>query len=117
VLAEANLIAGNKVVVDCVNPVSESRSAWKAVASRVGVRIIDVEVICSDTLEHRRRVEGRSSDIPGLVFPTWQAVLERDYEPWREPHLVIDTARLSPNEAISAVEHYIAHTDLVPTRG
>ena len=66
VLAEANLIGGHIVVVDCVNPVSESREAWKAVASRAGVRIIDVEVICSDRLEHRRRVEGRPPTYPAL---------------------------------------------------
>jgi predicted kinase len=107
VLAEANLAGGLTVVADCVNPVAESREAWKGIASRARVRLIEVEVICSDPIEHRRRVEGRTSDIPGLVSPTWQAVLERDYEFWEEPHLIIDTARLSHDEAISAVEQYI----------
>jgi predicted kinase len=107
VLAEANLIGGRTVVADCVNPVAASRAGWKAIASRAEARLIEVEVICSDPLEHRRRVEGRTSDIPRLVSPTWQAVLERDYEPWEEPHLIIDTARLSRDEAISAVERHI----------
>jgi predicted kinase len=108
VLAEANLIAGQTVIADCVNPVAQCCEAWKAIALRMEARLIEVEVICSDPLEHRRRVEGRTSDIPGLIAPTWQAVSERDYEPWVEPHLIIDTARLSPNEAISAVELHIA---------
>jgi predicted kinase len=107
VLAESNLMGGQTVVGDCVNPVAESRKAWKAIASRTKARLVEVEVICSDPLEHRHRVEGRTSDIPGLVYPTWQAVLERDYEPWEEPHLIVDTARLSPDEAISIVQRHI----------
>jgi predicted kinase len=106
-LAEANLMCGQTVVADCVNPVAQSRQAWKAIASRTEARLIEVEVICSDPLVHRRRVEGRTSNIPGLIYPTWQAVLECGYEPWEEPHLVIDTARLSPDEAISTLEHHI----------
>ncbi len=107
VLAEANLTSGQTVVADCVNPVAKSREAWKAIASRTGARLIEVEVICSDSFEHRRRVEGRTSDIPGLIYPTWQTILEYGYEPWEEPHLIIDTARLSPGEATSMLEHHI----------
>jgi predicted kinase len=62
-LAKANLSAGRTVVVDCVNPVAESRKAWKATALRAACRLIEIEIICSDPLEHRRRVEGRISDI------------------------------------------------------
>ena len=107
VLAEANLVIGQTVVADCVNPVAESREAWRAIASRARARLIEVEVICSDPLEHRRRVEGRISDIPALISPTWQTVLERCYEPWREPHLIVDTARLTRDEAISVIERHV----------
>ncbi len=107
VIAAANLAGGRVVVADCVNPVAESREAWKAIASRAEVRLIEIEVICSDPLEHRRRIEGRTSDIPGLVYPTWQAVLERNYDRWEEAHLIVDTAHLNPDEAISAVERHI----------
>ena len=67
-------------------------------------RLAEVEIICSDPLEHRRRVEGRFSDITGLVPPSWEAVLQHHYEPWEEPHVIIDTARLTPDEAVSKVE-------------
>ena len=107
VLAEANLMNGQTVVADCVNPVAESRNAWKAIAARAEVRLIEVEVVCSDPVQHRRRVEGRISDIPGLTLPTWQSVLERDYQPWEEPHLIIDTAKLTADDAIPAVERQI----------
>ena len=107
VLAEANLISGRTVVADCVNPVAESRMAWRGVAARASVRLVEVEVICSDPAEHRRRVEGRTSDIPGLTPPTWQSVMRHDFQPWDRARLVLDTARLSPDQAIAAVEDHI----------
>ena len=103
-LAEANLACRGTVIVDCVNPVAESRLGWRVVADRVGVPLLEVEVICSDIVEHRRRVEERRSDINGLIVPDWQAVLKRYYEPWPEPHLTIDTAQLTPEEAVATIE-------------
>lgn len=103
-LAESNLANGQTVIADCVNPVRESREGWQATATRARKPLIEVEVICSDPVEHRRRVEQRASEIDGLVLPTWQDVLDRDYAPWPEPHVIIDTARLSPAEAIAIVE-------------
>lgn len=105
-LAEANLTGGRTVVVDCVNPVAESREAWRAIAARAGSPLVEVEVVCSDPREHRRRVEERLSDVPGLVPPAWEAVLDHEYEPWTEPRLVLDTARLTPDEAVAAVERH-----------
>jgi predicted kinase len=103
-LAASNLANGQTFIADCVNPVRESREGWQAIATRAQKKLIEVEVICSDPVEHRRRVEQRASDIDGLVPPTWQDVLGRDYAPWPEPHVIIDTARLSPAEAIAVVE-------------
>lgn len=107
-LAASNLANGHSVVADCVNPVRESRQGWRATAIRAGKRLIEVEIICSDTAEHRRRVEQRISDIDGMGLPTWQAVETRLYEPWDQPHLVIDTAFLSPEEAIAAAARAMA---------
>ena len=55
-LAEGNLANGRAVVADGVNPVGESREAWRMVADRARVRLIEIEVVCSDPIEHRRRV-------------------------------------------------------------
>jgi hypothetical protein len=33
--------------------------------------------------------------------------MDRNYERWEEPHAVIDTANLTPDEAIAAVERYL----------
>lgn len=103
-VAAVNLANGLTVIADCVNPVRESREAWRATAARARTGIVEVEIVCSDAAEHRRRVEMREPDIDGLVLPTWRDVLQRDYAPWEESHLVIDTASVAPDEAIAIIE-------------
>ena len=102
-VGEDNLRLGRTVVADSVNPWPLTRAAWRAVAERAGVGALDVEVICSDAGEHRRRVESRQADIPGHRVPTWQEVVDRDYRPWDTDRLVIDTARLGVDEAVRAI--------------
>ncbi|UZE37348.1 ATP-binding protein [Pseudomonas sp. B21-059] len=102
-LAEANLALGNPVLADCVNPVAESRQAWSDLAQRLGVLLLDVEVICSDPREHRRRVETRQVDVPGLQAPSWQSVIDHDYQAWAESPLRLDSASLSPQQAVALI--------------
>ena len=91
-VAEDNLRLGLTVIADCVNPWPLTRNEWRSVADRAGVRAIEVEIICSDADEHRRRVESRRADLAGHRLPTWVEVLERDYRAWNGQRLVIDTA-------------------------
>lgn len=105
-VAEDNLRLGLTVVADSVNPVGESRIGWRDAATAAGCAFIDVEIVCSDPVEHRHRVETRSTDIEGLNQPTWQDVVDRDYEPWGEDHMVIDTAGKSVTEC---VDELLAH--------
>jgi predicted kinase len=91
-LAREELGLGRTVVADCVNPIALTRNAWRGVALAARARLAEIEIICSDADEHRRRVETRSVDIPGFSPPTWRQVCARLYEPWDGPHLVIDTA-------------------------
>jgi predicted kinase len=108
-LAASNLLIGHTVVVDCVNPVMESRVSWSNTALDSGVRLVDVQVICSDTDEHRRRVETRTADISGLTPPTWESVLNHEYEPWVEAPFCIDTALTSPSQAVEMItERFLA---------
>ncbi|ARU90569.1 AAA family ATPase [Pseudomonas sp. M30-35] len=102
-LALGNLQIGNRVVVDCVNPVAESRKAWSDTATNARVKLVNIEVICSDKTEHQRRVETRSSDIAGLNPPTWQSVVNHDYEAWDSAPLNIDTALLTPAQAVAMI--------------
>jgi predicted kinase len=102
-VAEDNLRLGRIVVADCVNPWPMTRSEWRAVADRSGVPALDVEIVCSDADEHRRRVETRVADISGHKLPTWQEVIERDYRPWDVERIVIDTARLSVEQGVRSI--------------
>ncbi len=102
-LADSNLRLGASVVADCVNPVPLTREAWRAVAARAGARLVEVEVICSDLAEHRRRVEARITDLPGFVPPTWDEVVGRDYQARDDDPLVIDTAVVGPDVAVASI--------------
>jgi predicted kinase len=86
------LAAGLSVIADSVNPLPVTRDAWRAVAQAAGTDAVEIEVVCSDPTEHRRRATGRAADIPGLQPPTWQEITDRDYQPWDRAHTVIDTA-------------------------
>lgn len=102
-MAEDNLRAGRTVVADCVNPWALTRGAWRSVAERAGVAALDVEIVCSDVAEHRRRVESREADIAGHALPTWQDVVERDYHGWDCDRLVVDTAPSDVSAAVRAI--------------
>jgi predicted kinase len=107
-VAEDNLRLGRHVVADSVNPIPLTRDAWLAVASAAGVTAIEVEIVCSDRAEHRRRVEQRSADVAGLTLPSWQDVVARDYRPWNGAHVVVDTARLTFPESVAAILNHLA---------
>ena len=62
-LAKANLALGHVVVADSVNPLDVTRAAWRAAAG--DSPILEVELICTDAAEHRRRVEEREADLAG----------------------------------------------------
>ena len=102
-VAEDNLRAGRTVIADCVNPWPLTRGAWRSVAERAGVAALDVEIVCSDTAEHRRRVEGREPDIAGHALPTWHDVVERDYHDWDRDRLVVDTAAADVAACVHAI--------------
>ena len=91
-VAADNLALGRTVVADAVNPRASIRAAWRDVARRAAVALVEVEVVCSDAAEHGRRVESRRADIPGLLLPTWDEVQARTYERWDGEHVLIDTA-------------------------
>jgi predicted kinase len=107
-LAAANLALGRGVVADCVNPVAASRAAWRAVAEKASVRLVNIEVLCSDVAEHRRRVATRVSDIPGLVVPDWESVRRHEFAAWTTDRLVVDTAALTPDRVVSWIEAQLA---------
>jgi len=98
-LAEENLSIGRIVVADSVNALRITRNSWMEIAQNAHVALVEVEVVCSNLVEHQRRVENRPSDLEGMPPLTWQAVTERPFEPWSTPHIVVDTAGKSISEA------------------
>ena len=107
-IAADNLCIGRTVIADSVNPLSVTRDAWVAVAQRTGARVVEVEVICSDPDEHRRRAEMRISDIPGLQLPTWQEIVSREYRPWDREHIVVDTALRNVEQNVKMLREALA---------
>lgn len=92
-VASDQLVAGRDVVVDAVNGVAAAREGWTALAERTSTVLRFVEVRCSDSVEHRRRVETREPEMPGQGVPTWEQVLRRRYEPWppeSPPRITVD---------------------------
>lgn len=61
----------------------------------------------ADADQHRRRIETRTIDIAGLTPPSWQQVIDRDYEAWDRPHLVLDTANRTPAETLAELYSWI----------
>ena len=101
-IAEDNLRLDRTVIADSVNPLEVTRAAWRNVAQRAGKPCIEIEFVCSDEAEHRRRVESRITDIDGLRLPTWREVCVREYEPW-EASIVIDTAGKNMEDCVKAL--------------
>ncbi|SHE51764.1 Predicted kinase [Kaistia soli DSM 19436] len=102
-IAEDNLMLGNTVVADSVNALKVTRDAWLSVAERAGTAAVEVEIICTDKAEHRRRVETRPTDVEGLVKPSWDKVAARHYEPWERHPFVIDTATQDVERSVAAL--------------
>jgi predicted kinase len=110
-LAHEQLELGLDVIVECVNPTALTRDGWVGTAKAVGAELVEVEVICSDENEHRRRAEVRSSDVEGLVKPTWAAITEREYEPWLRRPIVVDSAITSPDSAAQEIASRMASAE------
>lgn len=108
-VAESCLRAGLDVVVDAVNPVEVARKGWRELAHAVGIALHCVEVVCSDPARHRSRVEGRRPDLTGWAVPDWQAVLDREYEPWHGDRLVVDNLG-DPATHVAEISHWLAWT-------
>lgn len=106
-IALDNLKLGLSVVADSVNPQPVTREAWRNIAKKAGCKYGDIEIICSDKEEHKRRVESRISDVEGLQLPSWKDVINRDYRKWSDERIVIDTANKSIAESQKEIKQVI----------
>ncbi len=99
-MAESVLRVGASVMVDAVNGVDPARRQWLDLAARAAVPVLFVEVVCSDEAVHRRRIEARRRDLPGMRELDWGDVLasRNGYEEWAgesaaAPRLTVDSIR------------------------
>ena len=99
-LASDNLKQGLSVIGDSCNSVSESRDEWEQTAINSNAEYVNIEVVCSDPIEHKCRVENRKPSVEGLILPTWEKVKNRKYQPWDSQIISIDTAGQSPEQSI-----------------
>ena len=102
-LAGELLSCGVDVIAECVNPLPVTRTAWRRVSIDAGARMVEVEVVCSDPVEHRRRAASRTVDIAGHRLPTWDQIHKREYALWDADHVMIDTAETTADEAVGAL--------------
>lgn len=100
-VAKDNLKLGLSVIGDSCNSVSKSRIAWQQIATDLGIQFINIEVMCSDNSEHKRRVETRQPNIPNLTLPTWQQVQEREYQTWDCDVIKVNTANQTVLQSVS----------------
>ncbi|HHQ6603412.1 TPA: AAA family ATPase [Serratia fonticola] len=106
-IAADNLKLANNVIADSVNPLAITRQAWRDVASKNAVPVLEIEIICSDKAQHKKRVEHRSADITGHVLPDWQKVITRQYEVWLSTDITLDTSVLTPDQAVEVILQHI----------
>lgn len=83
-LAKENLMLGQSVIADTVNPLHRTRAMFRSLAEETGAEAVQFELKLKDPVLHRKRVEERTPDIPSLRLPAWDDVVNRHYEPWDE---------------------------------
>jgi predicted kinase len=100
-IASDDLRLGLSVVADSCNPIELTRREWEQVARDAQADYINIEVICSDAREHRRRAEVRVAEVSGLKLPTWSEIENREYHGWTVDRVIVDTAGRSKMECAS----------------
>ena len=107
-IAESNLRLGHSVIADTVNPVPESRRLWSDAAHAAKADLINIEIVCSDLAEHKRRVETRLADIEGHPLPSWERVQNRVYHAWATVDIRLDSSVLRVEESVERILAYLA---------
>ena len=110
-IVEDNLKIGNSVISDQCNPVKLTREEWKNIALKNNCEYINIEILCSNKMEHKNRIENRKTDVENRKLPTWKGVMEREYEPWKEEHIIIDTTNKRKEECIDELVKKISNHD------
>jgi len=106
-IASDNLNLAHNVVADSCNPIMLTRREWEEIAIQNESIFINIEVVCSDKEEHRKRIETRKADIKGLKLPTWDEVENREYHSWETERVIIDTTNKSIEDCFKELNNKI----------
>jgi predicted kinase len=114
-VAADNLRVGRIVIADSVNPIQLTRDAWRSVGANAMVHALEIEIVCSDVVEHRRRLETRVTDMPESRL-TWEDVLCREYAPWNSEHLIVDTSNTALEQNVKTIREALLALSSSATR-
>lgn len=106
-IAADNLNIGHSVVADSCNPIHLTRNEWEDVAKQSNCPYINIEIVCSNNEEHKRRCETRTGEVKGLQLPTWHEIQTREYDEWADGCIRIDTAHKSIDESFYTLRQEI----------
>jgi len=106
-IASDNLKLGVNVVADSCNPIPLTREEWQNVAEANDATFINIEIVCSDKAEHRKRIETRITDIANFKLPVWADVENREYHPWENERIAIDTVNKTEEASKKELEEKI----------
>ncbi|WNO07949.1 AAA family ATPase [Teredinibacter sp. KSP-S5-2] len=107
-IASDNLRLGKSVIADSCNPITLTRGEWNDVAINSSADSVNIEIICSDKMEHRQRVELRQSTVPNLKLSTWDEIENREYHQWNCDRFIIDTAGKSVLDCVMEIQKHIS---------
>ncbi len=106
-VARDNLNLGHNVVADSCNPIILTRREWENVALQINCQYINIEIVCSDMKEHRNRCQNRVIDVERLRLPTWDEILNREFDPWEGKRITIDTTSQSIEQSFDQLKAQI----------
>jgi hypothetical protein len=84
-----------KPILFALSGLPASGKAWNDVAENNDCICVNIEVICSDEKEHKKRIQIRASEIERLKLPTWEEVKNKEFNLWTTEKITIDTANKS----------------------
>jgi predicted kinase len=99
-IAEDNIKTGQSVVADCVNPWKLTREEWKETAVSHNAAYINIEIVCKEKEEHKRRAENRVPEVKNLQLPSWNKIQNLKYEQWEDSVITVDTGGKTIEESL-----------------
>lgn len=97
---------GLNVIIDETSHLRGTRRRLRDLAEGLGGRFVGVECVCSDETLQRERLASRDRGIPHWpATVSWKHVqrMRELWEPWEEPHLVVDSAIDPPDVGLRRV--------------